>query len=155
MLQALMQTVDVMDAWELLQSMAPMSYDSSRLIDVACIGFSNVTPEYLSSLTDIYKERVDKEREISAGMYRLGTPDYFVFRSSLANIARAFSRNDLGGSGKKDSHDEATEALDSTVDRSTVLLDSMESNHHAAKPIQAFWASNQVQWLQMIFQLGV
>lgn len=63
-----MQTVDALDAWELLQSMAPMSYDSSRLIDVACIGFSNVTPEYLSSLTHIYKERINKEKENPLGM---------------------------------------------------------------------------------------
>lgn len=47
--------------------MAPMSYDSSRLIDVASIGFSNVTPEYLNSLTDIYKDRIEKEYLTSNG----------------------------------------------------------------------------------------
>ncbi|GMH41674.1 hypothetical protein BSKO_09584 [Bryopsis sp. KO-2023] len=59
--QALVQTVDALDAWELLQSMAPMSYDSSQLIDVACIAFSNVTQQYLDSLRDIYNERFAKQ----------------------------------------------------------------------------------------------
>jgi len=34
-LQALVATTDSVDAFSLLQNMAPMSYDSSRLIDVA------------------------------------------------------------------------------------------------------------------------
>ena len=40
--QALLATVDSVDAFSLLQNMAPMSFDSSRLIDIACIAYAQV-----------------------------------------------------------------------------------------------------------------
>lgn len=50
LLQALVATTDSVDAFSLLQNMAPMSYDSSRLIDVACISFSSTDRAHLARL---------------------------------------------------------------------------------------------------------
>ena len=41
-MQALVATVDAVDAFLLLQNMAPLSFDSSRLVDVACIAYAQV-----------------------------------------------------------------------------------------------------------------
>ncbi|KAK9810304.1 hypothetical protein WJX72_008307 [[Myrmecia] bisecta] len=56
--QALMATTDSVDAFSLLQNMAPMSYDSSRLIDVACIGFSSLSDTQLATLRAVYRTTV-------------------------------------------------------------------------------------------------
>jgi hypothetical protein len=52
--QALMATVDSIDAFSLLHSMAPMSFDASRLIDMACIAFSSLTIGQIQSLRTAY-----------------------------------------------------------------------------------------------------
>ena len=61
-LQALVATVDSIDAHSLLQSMAPMSYDSSRLIDMACIAFAGVTMDQISALRKAYTTTVAAEK---------------------------------------------------------------------------------------------
>ena len=57
-LQALVATTDSVDAFSLLQNMAPMSYDSSRLIDVACISFSSTDHAHLASLQARHRQTV-------------------------------------------------------------------------------------------------
>lgn len=57
-MQALVATVDLVDAFSLLQNMAPMSYDGSRLLDTACIAFSNFTGDKLNSLREAYTSSV-------------------------------------------------------------------------------------------------
>ncbi|KAL0042727.1 hypothetical protein WJX79_008895 [Trebouxia sp. C0005] len=56
--QALVATTDSVDAFSLLQNMAPMSYDSSRLIDVACISFSSTDHAHLASLQARHRQTV-------------------------------------------------------------------------------------------------
>lgn len=58
MLQALVATTDSVDAFSLLQNMAPMSYDSSRLIDVACISFSSTDHAHLARLQAKHRQTV-------------------------------------------------------------------------------------------------
>ena len=62
--QALLSTVDSIDCLELLQSMAPMSYDSSRLIDTACIGFAHVTHPNLASLRAVHEAAVQAQFQV-------------------------------------------------------------------------------------------
>lgn len=57
-MQALVATTDSVDAFSLLQNMAPMSYDSSRLIDVACISFSSTDHAHLASLQARHRQTV-------------------------------------------------------------------------------------------------
>ena len=64
--QALLATVDSVDAFSLLQNMAPMSFDSSRLIDIACIAYAQVCEHRLHSLcTGV---RVAPQRNASHGV---------------------------------------------------------------------------------------
>lgn len=53
-----MSTTDSVDAFSLLQNMAPMSYDSSRLIDVACISFSTTDHAHLAALQARHRQTV-------------------------------------------------------------------------------------------------
>ena len=48
--QALLQTDDSSEAYLLLQSLGPMSFDASRLVDAACIGFAHVKDSALRVL---------------------------------------------------------------------------------------------------------
>ena len=48
-----MATEDALDALSVLQNIAPLSYDSSRLLDVACIGFGGVQDADLATLRSI------------------------------------------------------------------------------------------------------
>lgn len=57
-MQALVSTTDSVDAFSLLQNMAPMSYDSSRLIDVACISFSTTDHAHLAALQARHRQTV-------------------------------------------------------------------------------------------------
>ena len=57
-----MATIDSIDAHSLLQSMAPMSYDSSRLIDMACIAFAGLTIEQIEALRKAYNTTVKAEK---------------------------------------------------------------------------------------------
>lgn len=57
-MQALVSTSDSVDAFSLLQNMAPMSYDSSRLIDVACISFSTTDHAQLAALQVRHRQTV-------------------------------------------------------------------------------------------------
>ena len=44
--------------------MAPMSYDSSRLIDTACIGFAHVTRPKLDSLRAVHQAAVQAQFQV-------------------------------------------------------------------------------------------
>ena len=48
-----MATEDALDALSVLQNIAPLSYDSSRLLDVACIGFGRIQDQELATLRSI------------------------------------------------------------------------------------------------------
>ncbi|KAK9806629.1 hypothetical protein WJX73_002174 [Symbiochloris irregularis] len=58
---ALLSTVDSIDCLSILQSMAPMSYDSSRLIDTACIGFAHINQAHLASLRAVHQAAVQAQ----------------------------------------------------------------------------------------------
>ena len=44
--------------------MAPMSYDSSRLIDTACIGFAHVNGPHLTSLRAVHQAAVQAQFQV-------------------------------------------------------------------------------------------
>jgi hypothetical protein len=56
--QALLETDDSSEAYLLLQALGPMSFDSSRLVDSACIGFGHVNDAALRVLRDKYRPEV-------------------------------------------------------------------------------------------------
>lgn len=64
-LQALIATVDAVDAFLLLQNMAPLSFDSSRLVDVACIAYSEVDCKYMENLRSQFAASVDEQVQAS------------------------------------------------------------------------------------------
>ncbi len=53
-----MATVDSIDAFTLLHAMAPMSFDASRLIDMACIAFAGLTMDQIQALRKAYRTTV-------------------------------------------------------------------------------------------------
>lgn len=63
-----MATVDSIDAFSLLQNMAPMSYDSSRLVDVACIAYGHVDAPHIKDLRGRFHASVQKQFEVAASM---------------------------------------------------------------------------------------
>ena len=65
-MQALMATVDSIDAFSLLQNMAPMSYDSSRLVDVACIAYAHVDAAHIKELRGQYLATVQRQFQVAA-----------------------------------------------------------------------------------------
>ena len=71
-----MATVDAVDAFLLLQVMAPMSYDSSRLVDVACIAYAHVSPESIHQLRSLYLPAVRNQFEVRQ-------PAAYLFGNSL------------------------------------------------------------------------
>ena len=58
--------MDSVDAFSLLQNMAPMSYDSSRLIDVACISFSTTDHVHLAGLQARHRQTVLAQFAVSS-----------------------------------------------------------------------------------------
>ena len=50
--------MDSIDAFTLLHAMAPMSFDASRLIDMACIAFSALTMDQIQALRKAYRTTV-------------------------------------------------------------------------------------------------
>lgn len=56
--QALVATIDSIDAFTLLHAMAPMSFDASRLIDMACIAFAGLTMDQIQALRKAYRTTV-------------------------------------------------------------------------------------------------
>ena len=73
-LQALLSTVDSIDCLSLLQSMAPMSYDSSRLIDTACIGFAHINQAHLASLRAVHQAAVQAQFQVRHFICASGWP---------------------------------------------------------------------------------
>ena len=65
LLQALLNAVDSIETLGLLQTMAPMSYDSSRLVDVACIAFAHVDADHIGSLRAVHSAAVHAEFAVS------------------------------------------------------------------------------------------
>lgn len=59
---ALLSTKDVLEACQLLQTMAPVTYDSSRLLDVATSYYESLTMEGLDGLRGLYRDDVLKVR---------------------------------------------------------------------------------------------
>lgn len=62
--QALVATVDSIDAFSLLQNMAPMSYDSSRLVDVACIAYAHIDLVCIKGLREKFFSTVQKQFQV-------------------------------------------------------------------------------------------
>ncbi len=62
-----MAAVDSIDAFSLLQNMAPMSYDSSRLVDVACIAYAHVDAAHVKELRARFFTTVEKQFQVGAG----------------------------------------------------------------------------------------
>ena len=65
-----MATVDSIDAFSLLHAMAPMSFDASRLIDMACIAFASLTMEQIQSLRTAYRTTIiaSQRNDVSAAL---------------------------------------------------------------------------------------
>ncbi len=61
-----MATVDSVDAFSLLQNMAPMSYDSSRLVDVACIAYGHIDSLCVKNLRHQFFASVEKQFRVSS-----------------------------------------------------------------------------------------
>lgn len=69
---ALVETRESSDAYMLLQALAPMSFDASRLVDTACIAFRGLQPAAVEVLRDKFRREVaeqvgDKERAEGGG----------------------------------------------------------------------------------------
>jgi len=60
---ALLETDDSSEAYLLLQALGPMSFDSSRLVDSACIGFGHVNDAALRVLRDKYRPEIMEAME--------------------------------------------------------------------------------------------
>lgn len=60
-----MATVDSIDAFSLLQNMAPMSYDSSRLVDVACIAYAHVDAAHIKELRGKFFATVQRQFQVA------------------------------------------------------------------------------------------
>ncbi len=60
-----MATVDSIDAFSLLQNMAPMSYDSSRLVDVACIAYAHVDDAHITELRGKFLPTVQRQFQVA------------------------------------------------------------------------------------------
>ncbi len=60
-----MATVDSIDAFSLLQNMAPMSYDSSRLVDVACIAYAHVDDAHIKELRGKFLPTVQRQFQVA------------------------------------------------------------------------------------------
>ena len=59
-----MATVDAVDAFSLLQNMAPLSFDSSRLVDVACIAYAHIDHAYLRNLRSGFEASVSAQVQV-------------------------------------------------------------------------------------------
>ena len=60
-----MATVDAVDAFLLLQNMAPLSFDSSRLVDVACIAYFQVDCQYMEGVRSQFTASVDEQVQVT------------------------------------------------------------------------------------------
>ena len=79
-----MATVDSIDAFSLLQNMAPMSYDSSRLVDVACIAYAHVDDAHIKGLRGEFLPIVQRQFQVAAPpatIHMLVYPEGAVFSS--------------------------------------------------------------------------
>ena len=61
-----MAAVDSIDAFSLLQNMAPMSYDSSRLVDMACIAYAHVDAKHVRELRARFFATVEEQFQVGA-----------------------------------------------------------------------------------------
>lgn len=71
---ALCTTCESSDAYMLLQALAPMSFDASRLIDTACIGFRGLQPAAVDVLRDKFR------REDATEVSRLSSLGFLLLR---------------------------------------------------------------------------
>lgn len=60
-----MCTRESSDAYMLLQCCAQMTFDGSRLVDTACIGFSHLRPSGLEALRQRYRPAVMDNLRVS------------------------------------------------------------------------------------------
>ncbi len=99
MVQALVATTDSVDAFSLLQNMAPMSYDSSRLIDVACISFSSTDHAHLASLQARHRQTVLAQFAVCMLLYILFNaecvPYYHLWLGSQSHLLQVATCLDL------------------------------------------------------------
>ena len=63
-----MATEDALDALSVLQNIAPLSYDSSRLLDVACIGFGRIQDQDLATLRSICRLPILSHVQVQFGL---------------------------------------------------------------------------------------
>lgn len=87
-LQALIATVDTIDAFILLQNMAPLSYDSSRLVDVACIAFATVDKEHMGQLRSSFEGDVNARIQVQIASLGITVAQKFwsCFRDSELEV---------------------------------------------------------------------
>ena len=80
-----MAAVDSIDAFSLLQNMAPMSYDSSRLVDVACIAYAHVDAAHVKGLRARFFATVEKQFQVGASFSLAGCRE----RDTCAALSRS------------------------------------------------------------------
>ena len=61
-----MSTRNSAEAFSLLQSMAPLSYDGSRLIDLACMSFTSIDQAHLATLQAKHRQTVLAQFAVSS-----------------------------------------------------------------------------------------
>ena len=94
-LQALLATVDTIDAFILLQNMAPLSYDSSRLVDVACIAYADVNHEHMQQLRSSYEESVNARIQVenTLHLFLFQYLDGCTFSACMPSLDSTLGRN--------------------------------------------------------------
>ena len=88
--QPLLDTDDSSEAYLLLQSLAPMTFDASRLVDSACIGFGYVKDAALRVLRDKYRPQVMTAME---GMFSCEEDMLLCFETASSVSSASLSRS--------------------------------------------------------------
>ena len=60
-----------MDAFSLLQNMAPLSFDSSRLVDVGSIAYCHVDHKHMQALRDTFTKVVQAQFQVTKHPHQL------------------------------------------------------------------------------------
>ena len=96
-----MNAADFIDTLSLLQSMAPMSYDSSRLVDVACIAFAHVDAAHIASLRAVHSAAVQAQFAVRFCLYgsvcwavlHFGQGSWHALNGKLLPMASCYPRS--------------------------------------------------------------
>ncbi len=111
-LQALVATVDSIDAFTLLHAMAPMSFDASRLIDMACIAFSGRTMDQIQALRKAYRTTVVASKHVRSPLPNGGGDELCCTRKQLCLVTGTGTAAGTGTGTMADAKDKAVDLID-------------------------------------------